>query len=141
MNEIQAALGLCVLDILEGARRQRAEVFRMLETALGELPGIRLLKMPQGVCPSYQYFPVLMDREGVRDRIRDKLRAGGIHARRYFYPLCSRIPCYRDRPGAEAGNLPVATDTVEKVLCLPCHHAVCSGDVDRMAEIIGSVRP
>ena len=139
MSEIHAALGHCVLDDYESTRQRRALVFQRLTKALEDLPGLRVLTMPAGVKPSYQYFGLVFEAPDARERAWEALRQDHIHARRYFYPLCSSISTYRELPSAIASNLPVAAGIVERMLCLPCHDQVTETDVGRMAEIIRSI--
>jgi dTDP-4-amino-4,6-dideoxygalactose transaminase len=75
-------------------------------------------------------------------RSRDALFRGlierGIHTRRYFYPLISRFPLYRDLPSAAPENLPVAERVAAQILCLPIYPGLAPGDVDRIAELIAA---
>lgn len=54
-----------------------------------------------------------------RDAFYDKLKANGIHGRRYFYPLFADFPMDCGLPFAQASDLPVASDAAARVICLP----------------------
>ncbi len=54
--------------------------------------------------------------------------------RRYFYPLISTFAPYRSLSSAEPKNLPVATKMANEVICLPMHHKLSEGDVQKVIE-------
>ena len=71
-----------------------------------------------------------------RDELYDALTAQGIFSRRYFHPLLARLPMYRDLPGADPANLPIATRAAEQILCLPIYPDLSPGDQDRVIDIV-----
>lgn len=143
MSEFNAALGLLQLNHFEEVRRQRAEVDRRYRELLAGIDGIDMLPIPPEVEPNYTYFPILVRPQFrmSRDELYEHLKANGFHARRYFYPLLSNLPMYRDLPSAAAENLPLATEVAEQILCLPCYHDLAEADQVRLAEVIRSDRP
>jgi dTDP-4-amino-4,6-dideoxygalactose transaminase len=56
-----------------------------------------------------------------RDVLYDYLKTQSIWARRYFYPLISEFPMYRNLPSANSQNLPHALQTSREIICLPQH--------------------
>ncbi len=143
MNEVQAALGLLQLRRVDACiARRRAAAARYTER-LGGVPGLRLPAPPPGVEGNGSYYPVLVDAAAfgrTRDELYDDLRGAGIHGRRYFYPLISRFPCYRDLPSARPGNLPVAEDAARRVLCLPLYDGLGDAGVDRVCDAVRASR-
>lgn len=140
MSELGAAMGLLVLDLVDKERRARAAVAGVYRALLADVPGIRMLEMPDGVTDSHQYAVVMVDeaRAGLsRDTLCERLTAFNIFARRYFYPLCSEAPHYRDMPSAAAAHLPVSVRASRQVLCLPFHGALGR---DGAARVAGAVR-
>ena len=63
-------------------------------------------------------------------------KSGNIYARRYFYPLLSTLPMYRDVPSAAPERLPVATRAAEEILCLPIFPDLGDGDLERIVAVI-----
>jgi dTDP-4-amino-4,6-dideoxygalactose transaminase len=142
MSEFNAALGLLQLNHFEEVRRQRAEVDRRYRNMLAGIDGIDILPIPPEVEPNYTYFPILV-RPGFRmsrDELYEHLKANGFHARRYFYPLLSTLPMYRDLPSAGHNTLPVAANVAEQILCLPMYHDLGEPDQMRLVEVIRSDR-
>lgn len=138
MNEVQAAFGLLQLQYIDGALAKRAAVDARYRAALGNLPGIRLHSIPDGICYNYPYFPILvedafpLERDGLYQLLRDH----DIYTRRYFYPLISEFPIYRGLPSAIPANLPVATDVSHRVLCLPIYPDLDAATQDRIIELV-----
>ena len=138
MSEFNAALGLLQLRHFEEARDARRRVDTRYRQALAEIEGIVPLPIPPGVEPNYSYFPVLVTeayRLG-RDALYDALKRREIYSRRYFYPLLSSLPMYRDLPSAAVGNLPVATRAAGQVLCLPIYAGLSEDDQDRVLDAL-----
>ena len=100
-------------------------------------------ELPNNVRNSYQYFVIRIEQErfGIsRDEVCNKLREYNVYARKYFYPLCSDYPCYRNLPSADPANLPVAKKVVDEVLCLPLYGELAIASVEKICEILRSFR-
>ena len=139
MNEPQAAMGLLQLKYVAAAIRGRQAVAAFYRDRLAGVPGLRVPGDLPGVEHNHAYFPVLID-ETVYGRSRDEVFRGlmeqGIHTRRYFYPLISRFPMYRDLPSADPENLPVAEQVAGQVLCLPIYPDLATEDAERIAGLL-----
>ena len=143
MNELQAALGLAVLDcVAEELRRRRAVIARYRERLAG-IRGITLMPAPDGVESSCQYFVIRIDERefgASRNLVFETLKAENVLSRKYFYPLCSSYACYQDLPSAAADRLPVASRIVEQVLCLPLYGTLGVDAVDTICDIIAGIQ-
>jgi dTDP-4-amino-4,6-dideoxygalactose transaminase len=140
MSEFNAALGLVQLKHFEQVRDARAEIDRRYRAALADMPGIEPLPLPDNCEPNYSYFPVLVtdDFPLSRDDLYEALKAQQIFSRRYFYPLLSNLPMYRDLPSSDPVNLPVANRAARQILCLPTYHDLSNADQTRVIEAIAS---
>lgn len=136
MSELSAALGLCVLDLVEDERRRRAEVACVYRARLGALGGVTLPPVLPGVRPSQQYFAI---RTPKRDRLQTYLRSRNVFTRRYFYPLTSEAACYRQVPTSGRENLPVAHQVASEVLCLPFYGDLGVENAARICDMIGEL--
>jgi dTDP-4-amino-4,6-dideoxygalactose transaminase len=88
---------------------------------------------------NYSFFPILVDPEAFgidRNRLFDMLRACNVYPRKYFFPLCSRYPCYSALPSANSDNLPVATRVADRVLCLPLYGRLDESIVEKICSIV-----
>ncbi|RAM58317.1 aminotransferase, partial [Mesotoga sp. SC_3PWM13N19] len=98
MNELQAAMGLAVLDHIEEERQKRAIIKQTYIENLKDIPGIKLMPDLPTVRSSYQYFAIGIDEEEFgrsRDYVYEELKKNNVFARKYFHPLCSNFECYK----------------------------------------------
>lgn len=138
MNEFQAALGLLQLKYVEGNIEMRKKITELYRKYLKNVKGIRFLSDISGVKHSYPYFPVLIEDEYrlTRDELYEKLKKFNIYSRRYFYPLISNLPIYKNLESAKRENLVNANSISDKVLCFPLYADLDQSDVLRICEII-----
>ncbi len=123
MSEFQAALGLAQLPHLESLLAQRAAAENRYRTLLAGIKGLRLHPPNKAAKHNHAYFPVFVEQDFVfdRDGLYSRLRERNIYARRYFYPLITHFPMYRNLPSAQPERLPVAEEVSRQVLCLPIY--------------------
>ncbi|MFL2105203.1 DegT/DnrJ/EryC1/StrS family aminotransferase [Desemzia sp. FAM 23991] len=135
MNEFQAAMGLCNLKHVDGNIEKRERVVQRYISNLKDITGIKLSQEQEGVKSNYAYFPVVFDGyKKNRDEVNNQLKANGITARKYFYPLTSSFTAYDDEFNPE--DTPVAKYISERVLTLPLYPDLSLEDVDRICQII-----
>jgi len=128
MNELQSAIGLLNLKIFPAEKKKRAVLKVFYDKSLSKVKGIRLPKMPNNIVHSYQYYPIIIEKDYPisRDELYNKFRKINIMVRKYFYPACCDYECYKNLPSSNPNNLPVVNDIKTKVLCLPFY-----GDLDK----------
>ena len=138
MSELNAAFGVLQLQHIEYALTRRREIDAQYRQGLAGIQGIHCLGTNVVESTNHSYFPVMVrpDYPLSRDAIYDKLKAQGIFARRYFYPLISDFPMYRGLPSAHPDNLPVARKAAAQVLCLPIYPNLTNDDVNRVVDMI-----
>ena len=139
MNELQAALGLSVLDCVADELARRRLIIARYRERLAGLEGLTLMPEPAGVESSCQYFVVRIDHKtfgASRDDVFDTLKTYNVLARKYFFPLCTDYACYSDLPSAAEGRLPVASEVVQQVLCLPLYGTLPLSTVDTICDIV-----
>lgn len=138
MNEFCAALGLVQLKHFEMVRERRRLVDARYRERLADLPGVTCLAYGEMEAPNYSYFPIFIgaDHPRTRDQAYDALKEAGIYARRYFHPLISHFPMYRNLVSARPKNLPNATRMAAEVLCLPIYPDLAADDQDRIIDIV-----
>jgi dTDP-4-amino-4,6-dideoxygalactose transaminase len=108
---------------------------------LANVHGIQCLGDSGETISNYAYFPILVksDYPISRDDLYQKLKDQDIFARRYFYPLISNFPMYREMQSASPENLPVAEVASQQVLCLPIYPALTNEEQTRIIEVIKRV--
>lgn len=123
MNELQAAFGLLQLKHIDKVIQQRKAIDSTYRKELSSVTGIEFLPEPAATKSNYSYFPILVTElyHKSRDELYQQLKDNNVFARRYFYPLISDMPMYRELPSAAAENLPAAEKIAQQVICLPIH--------------------
>ena len=137
MSEFNAALGLLQLKHVAQALAQRQAVDLAYRQAFADIPGITCLQKPVNAFVNHAYFPILVgsDYRLSRDELHQKFKDHNIHTRRYFYPLISSFPMYKNMPSANPANLPYARSAAEKVLCLPIYPGLSRDDQNRIIQL------
>ena len=88
---------------------------------------------------NYGYFPIFVDekRFGIsRDDLYNNLKENNIYGRRYFYPLISHFPTYRNLKSADPSNLQVAEKASKEVICLPIYSELTKTEIDLIIESV-----
>ena len=142
MNEAQAALGLLQLNHVAENTTKRKRITEWYRTRLGDMPGLKFMEDLPGVKHNYCYFPIFIDEDEFsvsRDELFSLLRSNDIICRRYFHPLISTFPIYRELKSAQ--KLPVAQKASEQVICLPLYPNLSENMVDKICDIIRNPAP
>lgn len=142
MNEIQAIIGFENLKNLENEITKRKAIFELYNQELASIAGIELLKYPENINPSLQYYVIRIDEDRAatnRDEVYEELKKQNIFARKYFHPLCSNFPCYNHLKSAKKTLLPIANKTAREVLCLPFYGAIETSVVKTICKTIQSL--
>ncbi len=138
LNELQAALGLSNLELIDAELRAKTELANIYASRLKELAGMTFAAVPRPAA-DHQYFVVRVDRNRARmsrDDVYDGLKGFNVFTRRYFHPLCSEFPFFRQLPSTRAENLPVAHRVAQEVLCLPLYGALGAVGIHRICDMI-----
>jgi dTDP-4-amino-4,6-dideoxygalactose transaminase len=139
MNEVQAAVGLLLLDQVEEEIQKRKTAVYTYRELLSKVPGITLLPTAEGVTYNYPYFVIRVDEAQYglsRDALFDRLGEHHITARKYFYPLCSNLSCYRSLGSADPNALPVANRVADSVLALPLYGNLLKEEIEAICRVI-----
>ncbi|MDL0430170.1 DegT/DnrJ/EryC1/StrS family aminotransferase [Marinobacter sp. TBZ242] len=129
MNELQAAMGLCVLDEMEENLRARANVWQEYESALAQ--SLQFQAKHQALGYNYAYFPVLFENEEQTRRVLSVLKENGVLARRYFYPSLESVASLGVHPPQ-----PVSGSISRRILCLPIFADLQKAEVQAISQYI-----
>jgi dTDP-4-amino-4,6-dideoxygalactose transaminase len=142
MSEFNAALGLLQLQRTSYVADRRAAVDARYRSQLSEVPGLQCLEQPGTMRHNHSYFPIRVAPPFAlsRDELYNRLKAEGVYARRYFYPLISDMPMYRHLASAQPERLPVAQTAASEILCLPIFPALDEAEQARIIELVLSAR-
>lgn len=129
MNELQAAMGLCVLDEMEGNLQARESIWKYYESQLEGV--VQLQKHECDLSYNFSYFPAVFETEKEAMLAVNKLKENAVVARRYFYPSLDAV----DILGAKHKG-PVSRDIASRILCLPLYTALERVDQAKIIALI-----
>jgi dTDP-4-amino-4,6-dideoxygalactose transaminase len=138
MSEVNAAFGLLQLKHAKKVLSERQQVAHFYNQSLQNVDGIVIPQNNLSDDSNHSYYPILVDQNFPisRDQLYEKLKSNGIFSRRYFYPLISEFPMYRNFPSSVVSNLPVATKIANEVLCLPIYPGLSVDSISKIIQII-----
>ena len=139
VDEMRAAYGLLNLKQVDAAIEARKKTADTYREALRGIDGLTFYEDMSGVKHNYSYFPIFIDAEKygmTRDELYFKMKEANVLGRRYFYPLISEFSTYRGLESARKENLPNAHKMADTVICLPMHHELSEGDMERILELV-----
>lgn len=143
MNEIQAAIGLVMLDYVEEEKRKRKRLTDTYRECLKDIEGISCLQDMPGVKSNYSCFVIQINEKlfgRSRDCVYKAFKEYNVYCRKYYSPLCSDYTCYRQLPSSASTNLPVATKIVKQVLSLPLYGDLSADDVETICDILFEIK-
>lgn len=140
MSEVCAAMGLVQLNYIDHVLAERGRVDAAYRAGLADIDGLTALPRLNQTRSNHAYFPILVDDDYPmeRDAIYQVLRDNDILTRRYFYPLISDFPMYRNLPSSDPANLPVASAKAKRILCLPIFPELSDTNISRILDILAT---
>jgi dTDP-4-amino-4,6-dideoxygalactose transaminase len=138
MNELQAAIGLLQLDTIKAQIERRRQISQRYREGLAHLSGLAFLPEPQLKRYNYAYMPILLKEAAAcsRDALYEHLKNRGIFTRRYFFPLISEFPMYRQLSSSSSERLPQAIRMSRQVICLPMASDLSQVDQERVIHAV-----
>jgi len=139
MNELQAAIGLLMLKVVNKEIEKRKMLTSIYRKRLKSIKGIEFRDDMPKVKHNYYNFVVTINEEKFgmsRDDLYKRLKGYNIYTRKYFYPLCSQFQCYRHYPSSSPKNLPVAEKISKKVLSFPLYGDLQIEDIHKICNIV-----
>lgn len=132
MNELQAVMGLCVLDEMAGISSARQKIWERYKECFKNI--FESQKWTIGASQNFHYFPILFDSENALKKAQNNLNEHMVFPRRYFFPSLDSLPF----TGKENTCL-VSRDIASRILCLPMFPELRSIEQEKIIEIIKSV--
>lgn len=139
MSEAQCAIALMSLEDFSANQQNNEMLFRLYETQLTAIPGLRMAK-PAGVNFSNYQNVVCQISEGefglARDRLIALLKAENIDARCYFNPGLHRSIPYAQELPQYLDQLPNTDNLSASCVQLPIGVLVSTQSVERICDIV-----
>lgn len=138
LTEIAAAMGLTNLDELEKFVAINRSNYRVYESEIRSLPGLRLLEFDSRESNNFQYVVLEVEPEFPvsRDRMIEVLHAENVLARKYFWPGCHNMEPYRSFYPHAGLVLPNTQRVAEQVVVLPTGTAMREEDIRAITSVV-----
>lgn len=136
LNEVQSAYGVTLLDYMDQYISQRKIAVERYRDLLGNLKGIQFLSEKENITYNYSYFPVLINSEdfgATRDDLAKYLFDCNIQTKKYFHPLITDYPEFKDFKNGQLTNALRIADTI---LCLPLFHDIT---IEEQHAVVNSI--
>jgi dTDP-4-amino-4,6-dideoxygalactose transaminase len=136
MSELHAAVGLTLMDNIEGVLRRRRGVAEALRAQLAQHSAVELQQFTDGADVNHAYFPVVLPTPELREQLKDVLQAAGFSSRAYFATPLNQPPLTDD-----VRSMPVAESLSARVLCLSIAPEASLAEVRQMGDIVAKLCP
>ncbi len=124
MTEMQAAIGRCQLQKVDGWVLQRNKNASTIEDQLQKIGGVTTLKVPDHLKHAYYRVAFLVDDEQLRDGFMVAMNDSGIKATIGSCPEIYREPAFVSAGFVPKGRLPVAEELGRRALSLPTYPGI-----------------
>lgn len=138
MSEIQAAIGLMLLDDFDRNRRNNQEQHHSYEKRLSGVPGIRILKHSDATNSNFQNLVGVVDGSEfglTRDELLAVLRAENVAAERHFYPSSHAVSPFSNI-ALEPGQLKNTESAARSTFQLPIGARVTADAIKQICDIV-----
>ena len=134
-SNIQAALGYAQFQRIDELVSKKRWIWRGFSERLADIPDILLNPEPEGVTNGVWATALVFGKSHgmTRDKALAEIPKLGLPTRPFFYPLSS-LPAYPGREAEGRANNPVAYDTSDRGINLPCALNLTERDIDTVSE-------
>lgn len=130
-SEMHAAMGLCLLPLMDKFINRRKELSELYDRELKGLSMQWPVALP-GTEYNYSYYPVIVDSDERLVGIKSFLETNGISTRRYFYPSLNHLPQFNGE------SCPVSETYSVRALALPLYFELMEADVQKICNLVKS---
>ena len=135
LSELQAAVAIPQMERLAAIVKRRAENAASLSAALeGRVEGLKLPEQPSDKVHAWHQYTVLLPDGLDRARVVTRMHDAGVEVGVYYPDLVWDHPPYRNHPGIEISETPVAEAAARRCLSLPVHPALTDDNVTHIAD-------
>ena len=131
LSDVHAAIGLAVLDGIDGVLASRQAVGRRYDQWLADYAWLTPARAAG--LPPFQTYPVLVDTAERAGALVEHCGRRDVELRRYSAPALHRASAFAS---CERGRLEVAEDLAGRMVCLPVHSDMTD---DEIATVVAAV--
>lgn len=127
MNELQAAMGLCVLDEMEQIALDRQKITEAYDRYLAST--VQKQRIQTGTTYNHAYYPVALKDKSQLSKVLASLCEADIFARRYFYPSLDSV----NSLDCAHSDCPESRKLAERIVCLPIYSKLSIEDLTNIS--------
>lgn len=127
LNEYQCAVGLTLLESIDEILDHRIELFNLYKRCLENY--VQLPVWNEDASINGAYFPIILESEEDRQRVKSALQGSSIPSREYFSPSLNTIFGPQE-------DCPISESISSRILCLPIHFYLTAPQVLKIVKII-----
>ena len=133
MNELEAAMGLCMLEEIDIILHERKTSHEFYAKELKDY--VQLQAVNPDANQSYSYFPVVFQSEEEMRQVRATLNEQNIFPRQYFFPSLDTVPYVEKRK-----VMTNSQDLCSRILVIPMHSGVEPTVSKTIKEVLNKIR-
>jgi len=131
MNEMEAAMGLCILDEIDSINTRRESIWQTYQHQLSNLTFQHWNPYSKN---NYAYAPVLFESEADMLEAEARLKDNNIIPRRYFYPSLDTLDYLQSSQVCS-----VSRDIASRILCLPIYCSLKRDELNKVIDVLTEV--
>jgi len=136
LSELHAAMGLALLDDIDGVIRERRIAAEHLRASLSANSSVQLQELNADGATNHGYVPLVFPDRETRDRAIIALAKAGFVPRTYFDTPLNRLPFLLD-----VAAMPVTESLTERIICLPMRIGISLAELEVMSGIVAAACP
>ena len=135
LSNILSAIGLVQMKKIEEIISTRIEKAKIYQELIEKINGIKPAYVGENMRQTFQSYTCYIEKEGIRDKIREELAKENIQSQIGTYALHLE-PAYRNMK--KVGNLENSTKLFHNALTLPLHKELTQEDQEKICNIINN---
>lgn len=133
MSDVLGAIGLAQLEKIEDIIKMRIEKAKKYDELLAGIDGAKPPAVRKGTRHTFQSYAVYIEKDGMRDKLREHLAKRGIETQIGTYALHLQ-PCFASVE--KRGSLENSERLFKNLLTLPLYHELSAEDQERVCSMI-----
>ena len=138
MSEVSAALGLVQLRHVGRYIEERKGIHDRYKNEFSGIKDINVFDYKEDVRPNFSYFPIFIAAKSTTrtQGVLEKMAESNIHCRRYFHPLISNFPYFRNQLNVASPSTPNALSVSNEVLCMPIYSDMTDEEINKICSTL-----
>jgi dTDP-4-amino-4,6-dideoxygalactose transaminase len=129
ISELQAAMGICVLDKIDLILEKREKTVNFYNKNLN----YKTFSIREGTNWNYSYYPYIFKNENDLFKAQIQFSKLNIFPRRYFYPSLNTVKFIN------GNKMPISEDIASRIMCLPLSHDYNEESLGIICNILNNI--